>query len=386
MNHGMEDLRNHWAARVVAIAVAIFILGQAQAQTPVGGIVMNATTGQPQPGVLVTLVGFAGGMSPVEEARSGPDGHFVFQKSLPEVPPNQPMKGMLRAEFDGASYSELIRAGMALNDLRISVYSVSSVNVPAPENRVMIFEPGTGEMVVNESFLYNNTSQPPRTFRDAEHGTLRFYLPAAAKGIVQVSLMGPAGMPLKSSADPTGESNIYKVDFPLKPGENRIDLSYVTPYGENTVFETRVLYPGLSTRIAAPAGVTITGDSLTQMGVEPRTQATLFEAPSDAPLQLTISGQGRLGPAAGAETESAGGEGGGGSEGGGGGLRIAPAPVAKELKWVLVLACGILGVGFFHLLTTSKAGTDASLRETAGNPSQPQAVGQSRRKAASRKG
>jgi hypothetical protein len=116
------------------------------------------------------------------------------------------------------------------------------------------------------------------------------------------------------------------------------------------------------------------------MGVEPRTQATLFEAPSDAPLQLAISGQGRLGPPPGAEAESAGGE------GGGGGLRVAPAPIEKELVWVLALACGILGVGFYHLLTTSKTAVDASARETAGKPSQPQTVGQSSRKAASRKG
>jgi hypothetical protein len=380
MNHRMENLKTRWVARAALIAVTVLALGQAgQAQTPIGGIVTNETTGQPQPRVLLTLIGFAGGMSPVEEVRSGPDGRFVFQKSLPAVPANQPMQGMLRAEFEGASYSELIRAGTPLNELRVAVYSVSSENIPAPVNRVMIFEPGPGEMIVTETFLYNNTSQPPRTFRDAERGTLRFYLPPAARGVVQVSLMGPAGMPLQSSADRTSEADVFKVDFPLKPGENRIDLTYVTPYEESAALETRVLYPGLGTRIAAPPGVTITSESLTEMGVEPRTQATLFEAPPDAPLQLAISGQGRLGPPPGAEAESAGGG------GGGGGLRVAPAPIEKELIWVLALSCGILGVGFYHLLTSSKTAV-ASAGETAGNPPQPQTVRQSSRKAASRKG
>jgi hypothetical protein len=377
-NHRMEYLKNRWTARAVLIAVAVLAVGQAGQAQPIGGIVTNETTGQPQPRVLLTLIGFAGGMAPVEEVRSGPDGRFVFQKSLPAVPANQPMQGMLRAEFEGASYSELIRTGTPLNDLRVAVYSVVSDNIPAPVNRVMIFEPGPGEMIVTETFLYNNTSQPPRTFRDAERGTLRFYLPPAARGVVQVSLIGPAGMPLQSSADRTSETDVFKVDFPLKPGENRIDLTYVAPYEDSAVFETRVLYPGLSTRIAAPPGVTIVSDSLQEMGVEPRTQATLFEASSDVPLQLTISGQGRLGPPPGAEAESAG--------GGGGGLRVVPAPIEKELIWIVALACGILGVGFYHLLTTSSTAVGASAREGAARPSQPQPVGQSNRKAASRKG
>jgi hypothetical protein len=83
------------------------------------------------------------------------------------------------------------------------------------------------------------------------------------------------------------------------------------------------------------------------MGKEPRTQASLFETVTDEPFKLTISGQGRLGPAGG-ESASAGPAAGGG----GGTLRIAPAPVQKELMWVLALTCGILGLGFYRLLTT----------------------------------
>lgn len=350
---------------VTLLAFALF----GQTQTPISGTVINETNSEPQPRVLLTLIGFAGGMSPIEEVHSGTDGSFIFQKSLPVAPPNQPMQGMLRAEFEGASYSELIRVGMQLSDLRVSVYEVSGENIPAPDNRVMIFEPGTGEMVVTETFLYNNTSQPPRTFRDAKRGTLRFYLPPAAHGAVQVSLRGPSGMPLPSSADQTNESDIYKVDFPLKPGKNRIDLSYRVPYEEGNIFETRVLYSGLSTRIAVSAGVIIASESLIEVGVEPRTQATLFETSSDAPLQLTISGQGRLIPPARSESESAEGREAGGS------LQIEPPPIEKELVWILALACCILGVGFYHLLTNPRAPADVSAVTKGPNPFRPQMGG-----------
>jgi hypothetical protein len=66
-------------------------------------------------------------------------------------------------------------------------------------------------------------------------------------------------------------------------------------------------------------------------------------------------------------------------------LRVAPAPIEKELIWVLALSCGILGVGFYHLLTSSKTAV-ASTGETAGNPSRPRGVRQASRKTASRKG
>jgi hypothetical protein len=103
-----------------------------------------------------------------------------------------------------------------------------------------------------------------------------------------------------------------------------------------------VLYPGVRTRIAVPAGVTAEGEALESMGQEPRTQAALFETLTDDPYQLTITGQGRLGPAN-APPAAAG--------GGASPFRVAPAPIEKEMVWVLALTAGILAVGFYRLLS-----------------------------------
>ncbi len=344
------------------LAVASLMVCAGMAQTSFEGIVINETTGQPQPRVILTLVSFAGGMTPIEEVRSGPDGRFTFQKSLPGVSAQQPMRGMLRAEFEGISYSEMIRGGSPTSGLRVAVYSVSSENVPAPHSHVVILEPTGSEMVVSETFLYSNDRRPPRSFRDPEKGTLRFYLPPEAKGVVQVSYAGPARMPLNSSATPAGDPNIFKADVPLRPGDNQIDLTYLVPHQDGGVFESRVVYPGVKSRIALPAGVKAESEALRSMGQEPRTQASLFETLTDEPYKLTISGQGRLGPAGGASPSSA--EAG---AGGGGSLRIAPAPVRKELVWVLALTCGILGLGFYRLLTSKapQAGAAGPAAESA---------------------
>src|SRR5690606_26642970 len=98
-----------------------------------------------------------------------------------------------------------------------------------------------------------------------------FYLPPEAKGIVQVSFIGPDQRPRNSSAKPTVTPNVLQVDEALLPGENRVDLSYVLPYeGGAGTFRAYNLDGGARVRVVAPAGVTLEGASLEALGVEPR--------------------------------------------------------------------------------------------------------------------
>ena len=329
------------------VAVLLFALTlPASAQVPVAGTVYDETTGQPTGGVALTLVRFVGGMSPMEEALSGPDGKFAFDKPLPSSG-GQPMLGMVWAEHDGVRYSTVVRRGGSTTSLRVKVYSVEEQDLPNPDAHVVIFEPGGSELVVNESFIFNNTNTPPRTFRNPERGTVRFLLPPEAKGIVQVTTSGPAGVQVKGTAQPTGEENTYKVDHSIKPGENRVDITYLLPHASGDVFRGTLLYDGVATRIAAPAGVTVEGEGLSSLGQEPRTKATLYETPPVREYAVTVSGQGRLAP------ESAGGGGGGEGGGGGGGtLHVAAAPIETELMWILALTGCIFATGFYFLLTS----------------------------------
>jgi hypothetical protein len=230
----------------------------------------------------------------------------------------------------------------------IEVEIFDSVTRPlAPAQRIVILEPGPQEVVVNESFLFSNDETPPVTFRNPVRGALQFYLPEEAKGIVDVQGVGPAGMSLNASADPTDEPGWYMVDFPIKPGSNRIGLSYVAarpPDGEALSLPTR--YPTAHTRIAAPAGaggVKLAGPNLTTMGIEPQMQVEIFDLALGAEAAVTIEGSLAPRPAA---------------SGVGGGspnqISIQDAPVATELWWILALIVGILGIGFYNL-NTSKA-------------------------------
>lgn len=333
------------AGHAACIALAAVLATAAQAA--VTGRVVNRTTNQPEAGVFLTLISFGEGMDPIEEVKSGPGGDFRFEKPLGGT-------GMIRAEYGGVSYTHILPPGQPTEDIDVEVFEVVSGEAPPPMAHVMLFETDGPSLVVTESFIFENDATPPKTYRDAERGTLRFFLPPAANGQVDVRATGPASMPLRSAADPTSQPNVYKVDFPLKPGENRIDLNYSVPFPEDGTFAVRVVYKGVSTRLAVPPGMTLESEGLTPMGNEPRTKASLYELEGGrTEYQLKITGEGRLQSAEGSESPPA--------TGSPNRITVQNAPIHSEYIWILLIAGAILGIGFFRLYTaTPPAGKAAS--------------------------
>lgn len=322
----------------------LFLAALPLAAASVSGVVVNRTTGKPEPRVALTLISFAQGMDPIEEVYSGPDGKFEFVKEVPGM-------GMLRTDHQGVTYSTMLSPNVDRANVAVDIYDAADKPAVPPMGRVLVLEPGGSEMVVNESYLFENTTNPPVTYRDAEQGTLRFYLPAAAKGIVQVEATGPARMPLNAVAEKTSDPETYKIDFPIKPGENRVSLTYLVPQTDGEPFTSKSLYAGLQTRIAVPSGVEVSGAELTDLGTEPTTQATIYEVGGGGDFTITLSGAGRLQRSGGgpqAEGEAA--AGGGPAE-----ITIEPAGIHKELPWILGIAIAILALGFFNLFTAKPA-------------------------------
>ncbi len=301
----------------------------------VDGAVLNASNGRPAGGVELTLSSFEGGMTPLEETVSAPDGTFAFTRDLPAVPTGQPFAGAIRAQLDGVYYTEILRSGAATQGVRMVVFSAQATGIPEPVTRVLLLEPSGSELSVRESFVLSNDSNPPVTF-SSEAGSLRFHLPEEAAGQVDVSGTGPAGMPLRSAALPDGDGGTYKVDFPLKPGESQLHLSYTVPHEEGGTFSLRSPYDGLDTRLAVPPGVSLEGEGLAEAGEHPELRARIYSLPGGGAAELRILGQGRFSDAGG---------GGQGSE-----ISVEPAPVASELGWIAGLSALILGLGFFHLM------------------------------------
>jgi len=328
--------------RLVAWALLALLPGAAQGA--ISGVVTDGTTGEPAARVFVTLIQFEDGMEPVEETLTDGQGRFSMERSLAGAGGRR-TPGMLRVEYQGVSYSKVLPPGSPTENLEVTVYSVVEEQ-PKPNVHIMLFEPSGRQMVVNESFIFANESNPPRTYRDAADGTLRFYVPPESQGVIRVTARGPAGMPLQQVARPAGEEDVYKVDFPIKPGSNQIDLVYLVPHEPGQPFQTRILYEGLVTRAAAPEGVTIEGEGVRAMDQHPGTQATIYELPVQEEIQLNITGEGQLAGREGAPAA------GGGQQSRSPEIKIEPPPVAEQLTWILVLAGAILGIGLFYLYSS----------------------------------
>ena len=63
----------------------------------------------------------------------------------------------------------------------------------------------------------------------------------------------PIGAPVMKTAKP----DIYAVDFPVKPGETRFDLTYTVPYTAGEPYAGKIVTKDENTYLIAPNGITL---------------------------------------------------------------------------------------------------------------------------------
>ena len=124
---------------------------------------------------------------------------------------------LLQAAYAGVTYNHMLRPNAPATGVEIAVYEA----IPKPgkarvNQHAVLLEPSGSELTVKEIYFYENGGST--TWNDPEGGTLRFYLPEAAAGKATVMAQAPQGMPIRRPADPAGKPEVFKVDFPIKPG------------------------------------------------------------------------------------------------------------------------------------------------------------------------
>jgi len=263
------------------------LLGACAAWAEVSGTVTNKTTGQPQAGATVTLYKLAAetGLEALTSVKSGADGKFT----MPDTP-----KGphLVQTAFDGVTYNHMLPPGRPSTGLALEVYRASAAPGAAKVNNHMIlFEANGMELNVSESIIFDNPGKT--SYNDPDNGTLRFFLPPAAQGKVKVMGTAPQGMPIERAPKKTKTENVYAVDFPVKPGETRIDLTYSMPMTGPGEFASRVLHGGGPVRAVVPAGLTLASSDTKLMGQEPSTQASIYEV-TKKDYKVSLSGTGTL--------------------------------------------------------------------------------------------
>ena len=256
------------------------------ASAAVSGTVINKTTGKPQAGATVALnkLGQQLGIEMIDQAKSGADGSFTI---------NQDISGggvpyLIRAAYDGVTYNLMIPPGSPATGLKVEVYNASKQPGDAKVSKHMIlFQPGGGQMTVNETYLFENPGTT--AWNDPGAGTLHFFLPTAADGKVQAEVTGPGSMPIGAPTAKTARPDVFEIDYPVKPGETRFDLTYQVPYTEGAPYEGKIVTKDENTYLIVPNGVNIAGDGLNDLGQEPKTQAHLFGF-SGAAYKIQLTG------------------------------------------------------------------------------------------------
>lgn len=270
-------------------------------------------------------------------------GKFAFANDEPGGGPQ-----LLQAAYDGVNYNKLLTPNIPTSGVELDVYeSTQSPAVAHVAQRMLVLEPTISQIGVTETVVIENTGD--RTYNNAKAGGWNFYLPPAANGQVRVTAQGPQGMPLPRAAEKTAKSNIFKIDFPIKPGETQFQIAYVLPVGSPFTFHGQVVnLPGMPAgplRLVGPSGVTLAGNDIRQLGVEPNTQATIYNVNSSGPFTVEVTGTGSLS---------------GGNDASGTQNQDESAPVTEgppkiytHLGWLLIFVFGILGVGLAILFRNS---------------------------------
>jgi hypothetical protein len=300
----------------------------------VSGTVINRTTGQPQAGITVSLMRMgSAGPEPAGDAKADAQGKFSLDGQVSSAGPT-----LLRATIDGVTYNKVLPPGQPTEGITLDIYNASKLPGNAKVSKHMfLFQPQGQEMVVNEAYIIANDGTT--AWNDPAGGTIHFYVPPKASK-VEVNATPPAGMPLKAPAEKTGQPDIYKINFAMRPGETRVDMSYTVPYTEGVLYTGKIVSGDENTYLIVPNGITIKGDNLTDLGPEPRTQAHIFGLQgTDYSVQFT----GKVAPAdenASAESDSTAGQ---------PQIQQIMPRLYSKLNLILPLALGILALGFVLL-------------------------------------
>jgi hypothetical protein len=303
------------------------LLAIAPAFAAVDGVIVNGATGQPQPNTVVMLIQpTQAGMQTLGTTKTDAQGKFSFDNNDAQGP------RLIQAIFQGVQYNKMVPPGMLSTGLQIPVFaSTNKAGTAKVTQHFIVLQPGEKEMTVSEGLLY--TGDPNLTYYDPVNGSVRFYVPPEATGLTSVTVNPAGGMPIQRPALKTKDPNIYKVDYPVRPGETRFDINYDVPTANPMIFADKEIHPEASSNLVVPSGVTAKSDDLELAGQEPKTQASIYRI-KNASFKVEVDGVGTLQQPENSAEDS-----------GQPQVQEVKPRIYASLYWILGMAFAILGLG-----------------------------------------
>jgi hypothetical protein len=303
------------------------LLSIAPAFAAVDGTIVNGTTGKPEAGTLVMLIQpTQAGMQTLGTTKTDAQGKFSFDNNAAQGP------RLIQAIYQGVQYNKMIPPGMPSNGVEIPVFASTNKAGTAKETQhFIVLQPGDKELNVSEGLLY--VGDPSLTYYDPVNGSVRFYVPPEAKGPIAVTVNPAGGMPIQRPALKTKDPNIYKIDYPVRPGETRFDLNYTVPTTNPMIFTDKEIHPEAASNLVVPNGVTAKSDDLELAGTEPKTKASIYRI-KNASFKVEVNGTGLLDQSEGS-----------GDDTGQPQVEEVKPRIYESMYWILGMAFAILGLG-----------------------------------------
>ena len=318
------------------------------------GTVRNGTTNQPAAGVEITLIRLQGGMEEAASTKTDAQGRYSLQDpGLGQSPM------LLRADYKGVNYYQPAPPGKNTADIEVFEHT-DKASAFTVADRAIVLQPSSSGLSVGEIFDIQNNTQPPQAYF-RQDGTFEFAVPQGAQ-VSDVSASDASGMPVKQGTVNKGKG-LEAIDFPFRPGESGVRISYTLPYKEDHAsLQFNSPYSVGRVAIFAPPSVKVTGDGFSPTGQQTQGFAAYVRdsVAANTPLKVSISGTGTV-----AESDSGGATPSGdqsgnasansrldqGSESGGQSASITVMPARLDsLKWVLVAGfAAIFALGFLFL-------------------------------------
>lgn len=266
------------------LGCAVFALGQAPAAAgALTGEVVNGATGRPAAGVVVSLINAQNGVKPAATTRSDATGAFHFT-AAESAAATGAGGALLEADFQGVPYFQSVAAGAA--SARLKVFPLAPNARLRLSARVTVVQPERGQLAVVDEYVLDNGGT---TTWYKPGGLFRFRVPRNVQPD-GARVIGPSGMAIERNAEPTREAGLYRLDYPFRPGETRLQVSYRLPYAaQRAEIRDDTPFPVDHVVIYVPPPMKLLSAGFNPLPADQGYQ--VFEAQSTtAPVSFTVSG------------------------------------------------------------------------------------------------
>ena len=270
----------------IAACAALVFASNAHAFS-VKGKVTNGTTQGVVKNVHVTIIQPSAGMKEIGAVDSK-DGTYQFDNLGGDAPIY-----LLRCEYNDVMYNAQVPVSGGDQNIDIEVYdhttSWKDVDLVVPH---LAATREGNELHIEQMYEIDNNTSPPKTVA-AKDGAFRMWLPADMDSITECYVMTGA-MPLKVTPVPTDVKDMYSIDYPVRPGQTRVAISYYIPYPDKVTMNMKFVADLSHMSVfAVDSTLTVSSDAPSfskQASVHGMSAYTIHSISANKPVTLSFNG------------------------------------------------------------------------------------------------